>query len=90
MILSCVCNGAGIHILSAGQRVVSHCAISWLHGCVNAFSTACRPLELQHQSDLWWADGRNYLKTKFQFNRPDYLKTYLLPCHCKIPTYVSH
>ena len=41
-ILSCVRNGAGICILSAGQQTASCCAISYLmHDCVHALSTAC-------------------------------------------------
>lgn len=76
----------------AGQQIVSQCAISYLtHDCVNAFSTAHHSLELKHESDTCRAYGKKSLKTKFQFNRPDdYLKAYLLPCHCKIPTYVSN
>lgn len=70
-LLSCVRNGAGIHILSAGQQIVSHCAISYLeHDCVNAVSTACCSLALKHESDACWAYGRKFRKLNFNSTGP--------------------
>lgn len=77
-ILPHVPSGAGIPVLSAGEQIVSHCAISHL---VHDFSVACHSLELKHESDTWWVYGRKSFKTKFQFN--------LLPSHCKISTYIT-